>query len=70
MMEAVPAAAGVPISPQNRPAFDSPLRSVSALVFQLTPSRSYGVPRSTDLLTWETMQTLTTTDNGMLPYTD
>ena len=41
-----------------------------ALVFQLTPGLSYQVQRSTNLLTWKILQTMTATDNGLLPYTD
>lgn len=41
-----------------------------ALVFQLTPGRSYEVQRSSDLLKWVTLQTITAPVNGMLPYTD
>ena len=59
-----------PSSTDPRAQLDMQPNGNAALVFQLTPSRSYDIQRSTDLLTWRTMQTLTTTTNGMLPFTD
>ncbi len=43
---------------------------IATLVFPGIAGASYAIQRSTDLLTWKTLQSVIAAENGMIPFTD